>query len=243
MILPYMEQQTLYQQGQPQTYTLANNWPQTWRNMRSTQLKVFWCPSDYHGQAPYSLDGGGWERGNYAANGGPGWWWYAVNGQGEWEWTNAWTRCGPVFGINYGATLTELTNEDGTAYTIMLNEVRIGVADTDARGVWAMGFPGSSITCANAIGDCTNPNDRNEYSDDVMHCDQFYYWGIGITDAMGCWPGCWSWQAQARSKHPDGVNACFCDGSVKFIKNNIDQTNWGYMLSRNDGHEWWYGSN
>ncbi len=241
LILPYIEQGNLYNVGQPQTYTLANGYPQTWRTMRSTPLKVMQCPSDYANQAPYSQSGGGWERGNYACNAGPGWWWYSVNGQGEWEWTNAWTKCAPVMAINYGTSLTQLTNEDGSAFTILLNEVRIGVADTDSRGSWALGFPGASVTSANAIGDCTTPNDHNEQSDDVMHCDLFYYWGIGVNDGMGCWSGCWSWQAQARSKHPSGVNACFGDGSVRFIRNTIDQTTWGYMLSRNDGQPYDYG--
>jgi prepilin-type N-terminal cleavage/methylation domain-containing protein/prepilin-type processing-associated H-X9-DG protein len=244
LILPYIEQGNLYNTGQPQLYTAAQGWSQQWRVMRGTQIKVLQCPSDYHNQPPYSQTGGGWERGNYAANAGPGWWPYSVGGQGEWEWSNAWFRAAPVLGINYGATLTELTNEDGTAFTVLLNEVRIGVADTDCRGSWALGFPGASVTCANAIGDCILPNDCNEYSDDLMHCDMFYYWGIGTTDAMGCWPGCWSTQAQARSKHPNGVNCCMADGSTRFVNLFENETNtstggtnqnlWGYMLSRND---------
>jgi prepilin-type N-terminal cleavage/methylation domain-containing protein/prepilin-type processing-associated H-X9-DG protein len=244
MILPYIEQGNLYNTGQPQLYTAANNWSQQWRVMRSTQIKVLQCPSDYHTQAPFSLNGGAWERGNYAANAGPCNWYNSVGGQGDWEWSNAWFRAAPVMGINYGATLTQLTNEDGAAFTVLLNEVRIGVADTDSRGAWALGFPGASVTAANAVGDCILPNDHNENSDDIQHCDMFYYWGIGVTDAMGCWPGCWSWQAQARSKHPQGVNACFCDGSVHFISITNNETNiwtggfnqiiWGYMLSPND---------
>ena len=30
----------------------------------------------------------------------------------------------------------------------------------------------------------------------------------------------------SRSYHPGGVNALFGDGSVKFIKDNIDGTSW-----------------
>ena len=46
------------------------------------------------------------------------------------------------------------------------------------------------------------------------------------------WP---SWQAQARSRHGGGVNACFADGSVRFVSNYIDQAVWFYMLSAADG--------
>ena len=57
---------------------------------------------------------------------------------------------------------------------------------------------------------------------------------------MGCsndnkpqnWP---NWQAQARSGHTNGVNACFGDGSVRFINNAVDQVTWFQMNSRNDG--------
>jgi prepilin-type N-terminal cleavage/methylation domain-containing protein len=242
LILPYIEQQNLYDQGRPDLYNAANGFSQQWRVMRGTPIKIMQCPSNYSGQPPYSLSqGGGWERANYACNAGPGWWYYSVGGRGETEWpVGVRTRCGPVMGINYGVSLNDLTNEDGTAYTVLVNEVRIGVADTDPRGVWALGMPGSSVTCANAIGDCTNPNDANEYSDDVQHCNLFYYPGIGTRDHMGCWPSCLSWQAQARSKHPMGVNACFADGTVRFVRDDVNQLVWSYMLSRNDGQSYSY---
>jgi prepilin-type N-terminal cleavage/methylation domain-containing protein/prepilin-type processing-associated H-X9-DG protein len=39
----------------------------------------------------------------------------------------------------------------------------------------------------------------------------------------------------ARSIHPNGVNAAFGDGSVRFISNNVDLLAWQYAGSRNDG--------
>ena len=44
-----------------------------------------------------------------------------------------------------------------------------------------------------------------------------------------------NWQAQARSLHPGGVNACFADGSVRFISDGVPQKVWFCLLSRNDG--------
>ena len=39
----------------------------------------------------------------------------------------------------------------------------------------------------------------------------------------------------ARSRHPGGVNACFCDGSVRFVGNEVDTDTWHAMWTRNGG--------
>src|SRR5205823_10797191 len=119
-----------------------------------------------------------------------------------------------------------------------------GLNDKDRRGCWAMGVAGASVTAANAIGDCTTPNDANEYSDDIEDCTLArsaggfpQTSGMGVTK-MGCsndnlprnWP---NWQAQARSLHSGGVNATFADGSVRFIRDDITQGLWFMVNSRN----------
>jgi prepilin-type N-terminal cleavage/methylation domain-containing protein len=238
LILPFLEQPGLFAQVNVLGY--VQNGDQTWRNIRSEVLQVYLCPSDANNTTPF---GGGytgtanWARGNYACNAGPTWWYNTPNGNSAQEWAGL---AGGVMCINWGVTITELNSEDGASNTILFNEVRSGINNLDPRGTWALGFPGGSVTCANAIGDCTTPNDNNELSDDVMECSQFYYSGIGTVARMGCWPGCESWQNQARSMHFLGVNACFGDGSVRFIGNEIDQGTWFRMLSRNDGQSYNY---
>jgi prepilin-type processing-associated H-X9-DG protein len=116
----------------------------------------------------------------------------------------------------------------------------VGVSERDPRGVWAMGFPGSSVTAGNAIGNCTVPNDTDDESDDIEGGPQFWYLGIGTRDRMGVakgianlgFPSC---QAQARSLHRGGVNVCFADGHVRFISNRIAQCIWLSLLSGDDG--------
>jgi prepilin-type N-terminal cleavage/methylation domain-containing protein/prepilin-type processing-associated H-X9-DG protein len=151
---------------------------------------------------------------------------------------------GPIFfqsttGKN-GTKLTDIT--DGTTSTIMINEIRAGFNQLDPRGVWALGYPGMSITNA---GRNYNPtpnnildNDSNG-GDEMQNCYKFYFTGIGAA-GYGCFGGMGVGQdqdnsAMARSFHDGGVNAGFADGSVRFILNSIDQYTWCVLQSKNDG--------
>jgi prepilin-type N-terminal cleavage/methylation domain-containing protein/prepilin-type processing-associated H-X9-DG protein len=249
-LLPYLEQDNLYKQYSAgiQNFMPSVGVDQSWRGIRSTPLKSFQCPSDSSNQQPFALNGGAWARGNYAANAGASWfnWTLAGDSQdgGALGGSATGTSGGP-FGINYGSAVAEITVQDGTSNTIMFNEVRVGLNVNDRRGVWAMGLAGSSLTAASSIGDATVPNDANEYSDDIEDCNAVRQTqGVGNSGLgqlrMGCsndnlpnnWP---NWQAQARSRHVGGVNACFCDGSVRFIRNEIPQSLWHDLNSRNDG--------
>jgi prepilin-type processing-associated H-X9-DG protein len=37
----------------------------------------------------------------------------------------------------------------------------------------------------------------------------------------------------ARSRHPAGVNAALCDGSVRFVSNNVSLSTWQAVSSMN----------
>jgi prepilin-type N-terminal cleavage/methylation domain-containing protein/prepilin-type processing-associated H-X9-DG protein len=249
LILPYIEQNNLYEQFATgiNNFMPSNGADQSWLGIRGYKIPLMLCPADLGADNPFSLNGGNWARGNYAACAGPGWLNETLGGQ------SSESPFGPdlpgvsggIFAVNWGDTLAKLAGEDGAANTIMLNEVRIGLNQLDRRGVWAMGLSGSSVTAANAVGDCTTPNDMNEYSDDIENCNDIRVaMGLGTTGLgrlkMGCsddnmpqnWP---NWQGQARSRHVNGVNSCFGDGSVRFINDNVNQTIWFYLNSRNDG--------
>ena len=244
-LLPYLGQEQLYVEARICDYLVGYQTNDAamrdhWRGVvKDKVINVYLCPADVGNVQPfegYTNNPGPWARGNYAGNAGPGWWQMSLDGG---SYPEAYGQTGPVFGINYGAILQSIP--DGVTATILFTELRIGVGPTDPRGVWAMGYPGASITAANAIGDCPVPNDANEGSDDVQGCPAFWYPGIGARDRIGCstgfanlgWP---SWQAQSRSLHFGGVNVCFADGAVRFISNNIDQGVWFHLLSANDGN-------
>lgn len=243
-LLPYIEQGNLYQLANVDQYMVGyknGNDAQRdqWRAVLQNQkIKVYLCPADDGNSVPfqgYEGSPGPWARGNYAGNGGPGWWQMTLDGR---SYDDLYGETGPVFGINFGAVIQKIA--DGASNTVMYTEVRQGVSAADARGVWALGYPGGSITAGNAIGDSPQPNDRAETADDVQGCPEVYYPGIGRRDRMGCnvgllglgWP---SWQAQARSRHGHGVNVCMADGSVRLVSNTIAQATWYALLSANDG--------
>jgi prepilin-type N-terminal cleavage/methylation domain-containing protein/prepilin-type processing-associated H-X9-DG protein len=240
VMLPYMEQSPLYEQHATaiKNFKLTNGTDQTWRNIRTARLKIMICPSDIGSGRALTTHGGDWQRGTYAANGGPSFlnWTLETGSQSGYA--------GGAFGINQSPSLHEISNDDGTSNTIMLHEIRSGLTGVDLRGTWAMGVGGASITGANAQGDATVPNDGNEYSDDIEDCNQIRTSlnlgnsGLGKL-RMGCsndnlpnnWP---NWQAQSRSLHPGGVQVCFADGGVRFVINNIAQTTWKSLNGRND---------
>ena len=47
--------------------------------------------------------------------------------------------------------------------------------------------------------------------------------------------GCSAYVASASSYHPGGVNVAFCDGSVRFLKDSIDQASWWAIGTREGG--------
>jgi len=258
LMLPYYEQGSLFDQNSAgiNNFLPSNGSDLSWRRVATTSIKVFRCPSDNYGansQNVFNLNTGTfntfWARGNYGANGGPGWLNFTLQGNSkDGTETGVGTgNCGGVFGANYGARIAELISQDGSSNTVLINELRVGINQGDRRGVWAMGVAGSSLTAANAIvgQDCLQPNDNTEKSDDIEDCTALRATigkpTVGMGDMrMGCsfdnaprnWP---NWQAQARSLHPGGVNACFGDGSTRFVTNNISTSTWYLLQSRNDG--------
>jgi prepilin-type N-terminal cleavage/methylation domain-containing protein/prepilin-type processing-associated H-X9-DG protein len=260
LILPYIEQDALYKSIDVSRYPGCTMVPGTstnfdiadrsWRAIRGANVKTYLCPSDPNNRTPYSDPAHGppednWARGNYGANAGFNDFDHMVNGM---EIANTGIpgitgSCvsSPVMEANYGAKLT--TIPDGTSNTIMFNELRAGISPLDPRGVWALGLPSSSIT--NAGRDNTNPTPNNSlggqgqngFGDEIQNCAEFWTPTIGSQQRMGCQSGGTDMtSAQARSLHTGGVNACFCDGSVHFISQNISQRNWVLLESKNDGY-------
>jgi prepilin-type N-terminal cleavage/methylation domain-containing protein len=264
LLLPQMEQGSVYAMCQAsiadyKSKVYSTTTPdQTWRAVANIELPLLKCPSDStYGGTQFTLNTGvntSWARGSYAGNGGPGFFRYTIDGRsstdgatGSPTYAALTGNMGGMFCINMGWSIARV--EDGASNTVMLNHLRVGWSARDRRGTWAMGLGGASMTVGSSTGDCTVPNDQNEYSDDIEDCTlvRSDLTSMGVTQTsgfgkykMGCsndnlpqnWP---NWQAQARSPHTGGVFVCMADGSVRFVLDSITEATWLSANSRNDG--------
>jgi prepilin-type processing-associated H-X9-DG protein len=150
-----------------------------------------------------------------------------------------------VIGPNTAVKLKRIT--DGTSKTFLIGEIRAGITENDARGVWAMGHAGASLLAMyGAGGDDAGPNNCLNTADDVVSdiCD-----GPGGrnptagAECMTCSGGGGFDQQTIRSMHPGGAHVAYADGSVQFITDDIEVsvgigssccTVWDYMIASGD---------
>jgi len=271
-VLPYMEEQAVRDAFDPkvfQKFQVAVNDPGT-NNVnvtaRGTTIPVLLCPSDPFNKVPYKGHGGNWGRTDYAANAGRAFIYGAVqaaenpnppptymsgpdapgNNAG---WTDACQR--GVMGPNESVKLKGIA--DGTSKTFMVGEIRAGMTEGDGRGVWALGHAGPSLLAMyGSGGDDQGPNQPDYRADDVVSDVCSTGSGLcqtspppnGLTqpENMNCSGGGTFDQQTMRSKHPGGVQAAFCDGSVQFISDDVESsgcpgtccTAWDYMITSAD---------
>ncbi len=291
MLLPYLEQQALFNASNVLGYPGIPGYPQNdsgapgpggawsspdghaipnraqynmdWANstLHGTVLAAFVCPSDAYnntgnkflsssdtsfGFTPTDPRNGtpllNWARGSYGA----------VQGGTDSDHTvndNPGASNAPfsgvpkhgVMGVNYGASIAQIT--DGTSNTAIVAEMRAGLATADGRGVWAMGFAGSSLCCETRPYNPT-PNAMNwagtncdDGGDETQTCFALAqvmpgYAKMGMP--CNCTQGNNNSGGQARSLHPGGVNVGMGDGSVRFIKNSISNQLWFFLIVRDD---------
>ncbi len=253
LLLPFIEQSGLYSSVEIANYMRSDGVDQSWRVLGETAVPMYLCPSDAYNASGFVYDNRTWARGNYAANAGPAWYNWSVDGK-NWNgsesddgspapywyrgagWAPAQTQgnAAPVMAINYGASFRDIL--DGLSSTIMFAEIRAGLSPQDLRGTWALGVGGASVVAGAAIGDSVGPNDRQAESDDIELCTSFWTDQLGPRDRMGCSRGDGqNYQAQSRSLHTGGTQVALADGAVRFITDSIDLQVWFNLNSAADG--------
>jgi len=194
------------------------------------KFPIFDCPSDTPAtpgpvggalgdyKANYGVNWGSW---NYRQQGGP------TNGTPPLNYGDEKGRA-PFF-VQFGAKLEAIA--DGTSSTLCMSEYLQspynqppGQAQVDRRGRI---FNDDSFCYQ--ISTRIKPNDpKGDYgycdpSDANYPCDPLSA-GLTSAAALDAYMG-------ARSRHTGGVNASFCDGSVRFVRDSIELATWVALSS------------
>jgi prepilin-type N-terminal cleavage/methylation domain-containing protein len=214
LILPYVEQRSYYETILPRIET--NQFPGGWPEA-TVVIDTFMCPSDP--VSPKTVNQG--FHGNYLPCHGS---------------TDAGSGAGVTNGIFYPLSKTRFADiTDGTAFTVMLGEIRL---QTD--GVAAAG-PGNVV--------CGSPHDlRGRYHNTYHGNATFttmrspntpvgdscqYCAGTPNVPCRACVGS--NEEIHARSWHPGGVQVALADASVQFISDSIDQAVFQALGTRNGG--------
>lgn len=200
----------------------------------TTRISSFFCPSDQlrtfrinPGYAGGALSGWSMTKGNYAGNWGNASWGQSFGGDA--------ILTSTYRDSSFGHKLVTIGQfVDGTSNSAMVSEVIQG-GEYDARGMmWSTVMGGCSYTSRftpNGIKDWFNL--ANGYDQMPNNPGLFCVMEPGLPCQAGNSDS--NQFAGARSRHPGGVNVCFGDGSVRFVKNTVNGDTWNALHSIKGG--------
>jgi prepilin-type N-terminal cleavage/methylation domain-containing protein/prepilin-type processing-associated H-X9-DG protein len=183
-----------------------------------SQPKYYFCPSDRPG-ALWEGDAATRSRGNYVVS------WGTNTATGT---TGAKAAFGLLDGNAAQPQRTRITDiTDGTSSTLLMSEVVVALNDSDFNTHGDF-FNDDTNTAGAIFMTINTPNTGT----DVIDC------GVSNDPAAPCTQtgGGTSTQAAARSRHTGGgVNVALCDGSVRFISNNVSLATWQALGTISNG--------
>jgi prepilin-type N-terminal cleavage/methylation domain-containing protein/prepilin-type processing-associated H-X9-DG protein len=222
-LLPDLEQEGYYAAiGGPEFKTDLYKDPTVWNSVNKAGLAFLWCPSDAIGDNGFvAEDNVGYESYRWPKTNYLGIFSGLNDADGAYSATNYAShdldpKRHAVFRYGKGTAIAEI--KDGTSNTMAVAEYLKGLSQTDsAHGQFYTNRAGCQTLFMTLGPNSTAPDNL------------FTYWcpngGTPSDPAMNlpCVGGDGdSNYASPRSRHPSGVNAVFCDGSVHFIGDSVD---------------------
>ncbi len=248
---PYLDQTAIYNLMNLNAPTYAATSPYNIADPNnalaaSYVIPMFLCPSDKATSLGGAYGVASLGPSNYCANQGSG--------------TNVLTG-GTINGSPYNADGVMFANSririaditDGTSNTACMSESVLGDGARNATGitppasaqkVYAYNTSYSNVddaSCAAATSwNVQTPRQFLWYSGEIRNTSYNHYYNPNdarwdcITNAYTLGYTAVGWKA-ARSLHTGGVHLLMCDGSVRFVSNNIDTTLWRSLATRAGG--------
>jgi prepilin-type N-terminal cleavage/methylation domain-containing protein/prepilin-type processing-associated H-X9-DG protein len=226
LLWPYVEQGVLAAKNDltQAFYVAPGTISNTMNGLCGQRVPLYYCPSDQGADLDDPSQTYTRTRGNYVVNWGPTKYDTAPVGP-----------TGPFAHLN-GSRSTPLLVKiasitDGTSNTLMLSEYLMSQShdDNDWRG---------DIHNDDGVFRFHTITGPNSSSSDILSSSYEANPACGPPAAdplMPCAPQGGAEYNAARSRHPGGVNAALCDGSVRFISNGIPQVIWGALGTMNGG--------
>jgi prepilin-type N-terminal cleavage/methylation domain-containing protein/prepilin-type processing-associated H-X9-DG protein len=238
-LLPYMEEQSLYDQ-----FNFSAKVTQNTKDPQAQHLAMLLCPTDdARGRFFEKLDADSartiqFGKSNYAAFANV----YHID-----------SLFYPAAMSLFGQPLSHIT--DGTSSTLVFAEIRTRDNSHDQRGAWALPWSGSTLLSFDfhaTVPQKSSSQTADTYAPDPRSLGYTQYPNSPIGDVlyecpdpigeqfdgMPCNTEFWGYiSAAPRSMHPGGVNAVFLDGHVGFLPDNIDEYAMLYMVDPVDGQQ------
>jgi prepilin-type N-terminal cleavage/methylation domain-containing protein/prepilin-type processing-associated H-X9-DG protein len=245
LVLPYMEEQSLYDQFDFRLSVLDQR-----LEPQATMVPALLCPSDHAAGRVFRdselTDKKTFAKGNYAGFVSP------MHSDLQLLYSGIL--------ISTGQPLKLVS--DGVTKTLAVSEVRTLDRLDDERGVWALPWNAASLlsfdmhhTAANGAGyfngyamqsntayQSQTPNHPGPNRDILVGCVLPEHVAQADLEEMSC--RAWEWalglsgyiSAAPRSMHNGGVNAAYLDGRVEFLPNEIDPIAMSFLVGIDDGN-------
>lgn len=222
-VMPYMELTTLYEKysykNMYDTPAGGYRYADTPNKPVTTQrISTYTCPSDQ-----WNTHFGGITHHNYVVNMGN-------TGRNQNRDYNGVIFAGtPFSGGNPSLSHAFSTITDGLSNTLMLSETIQGQGpDTDPRDLRGFAWWGSGCHFETYL---TPNSSQPDVTASATYCNADANPGLPCVGATSSMPE----TLAARSRHPGGVQAAMCDGSVRFFTSTIQWATWNHLGSTQGG--------